>query len=71
MSAMSAEGARPIRAPRFDRRTVVILSIVAKLGSVIFVVSSLGTATLDIGVSVTVVVSGVPLAAPGKRGSAG
>ena len=37
----------------------MILSIIAKLGSAIFVVSSFGTATLDIGVSVTVVVSGM------------
>lgn len=32
MSAMRVVGTRPIRSPRFDRRTVVILSIMAKLG---------------------------------------
>jgi hypothetical protein len=32
MSAISVVDTRPTRTPRFDRRTVVILSIMAKLG---------------------------------------
>lgn len=57
MSAMSAVGTRPMRVPRLDRRTVVILSIMAKLGWVIPVV--VGIAMRVVGASAAVVVSGI------------
>lgn len=57
MSAMSVVGTRPIRVPRLDRRTVVILSIMAKLGWVIPVV--VGIAMRVVGASAAVVVSGM------------
>lgn len=57
MSAMSVVGTRPIRAPRLDRRTVVILSIMAKLGWVMPVV--VGIAMRVVGASAAVVVSGM------------
>lgn len=57
MSAIIAVGTRPIRAPRLDRRTVVILSIIAKLTCVIPVVVGIGTRA--IGASATVAVSGM------------
>ncbi len=57
MSAISAVGTRPIRSPMFDRRTVVTLSIIAKLGWVTPVV--VGIAIRAIGASATVVVSGM------------
>lgn len=57
MSAIRVVDTRPIRTPRFDRRTVVILSSMAKLGWEIPVVG--GTATRAIGASATVVVSGM------------
>ena len=57
MSAISVVDTRLTRAPRFERRTVVILSIMAKLGWAIPVVA--GTATRAIATSVTVVVSGM------------
>lgn len=57
MSAMSAVGTRPMRVPRLDRRTVVILSIMAKLGAVMPVV--VGIAMRVVGASAAVVVSGM------------
>lgn len=57
MSAMSAVGTRPMRVPRLDRRTVVILSIMAKLGWVMPVV--VGIAMRVVGASAAVVVSGM------------
>lgn len=57
MSAISAVGTRPIRVPRLDRRTVVILSIMAKLGWVMPVV--VGIAMRVVGASAAVVVSGM------------
>lgn len=57
MSTISVVDTRPTRVPIFDRRTVVILSIMAKLGWVIPVV--VGIAIRAIGVSAIVVVSGI------------
>lgn len=57
MLAMSAVGTRPMRVPRLDRRTVVILSIMAKLGWVMPVV--VGIAMRVVGASAVVVVSGM------------
>lgn len=57
MSGMSAVGTRPMRVPRLDRRTVVILSIMAKLGWVMPVV--VGIAMRVVGASTAVVVSGM------------
>ena len=57
ISAMRVVGTRPIRAPRFVRRTVVILSIMAKLGCVSPVVVDI--ATRVVGASATVVVNGM------------
>lgn len=57
MSAMSVVDTRPIRVPRLARRTVVILSIMAKLGWVIPVV--VGIAMRVVGASAAVVVSGM------------
>ena len=57
---MSAVGIRPTHSPRFDRRAVVILSIMAKLDWLIPVV--VGTGMHVVGASVTVVVRGMTTA---------
>ncbi len=57
MSAISVVDTRPIRIPMFDRRTVVILSIMAKLGSAI--PAAVGIAMRAIRASALAVVRGM------------